>query len=369
MVACLLLLLSIALTSPAELVDGAGARAASAEVQVERIDVFNEPDDTGFVTSRLDRGDKVVVRKVLPGGWLAIDPPSGSFHWVDDTSVELLRDGRIDVTAPTTPLRLGREGFGRPGPLKTTLTEGAVLVGARQPLLSSTERGRRKVWRAVAAGADEVRFIRSEGIEERTQAAPAPPVPAERRASHDMAELSPEVVASLRDIEERHRSIVAQPVEQWNFATVRKRYQALLARHSDPPSRTAIEERLDELDRGDELAKSAREFEDHVRKSRRRDAVVAQIQRKVRDIHDAEELAYDAEGLLQATSRQVDGERVFSLLNDRGQVVTYLKVPPGLETTNLLAQQVGVRGKSRFNDTLRYRLLIVRDMERLTSDR
>ena len=62
------------------------------------------------------------------------------------------------------------------------------------------------------------------------------------------------------------------------------------------------------------------------RNPRRRDAVVGQVKDALRDVRVAEDLAYDAEGLLQATSRRVDGEKVFALLDDEGRVVTYLKV-------------------------------------------
>ncbi len=368
MVACSPILLWIALIGTGVEPAGMGTPARSFEVVVRRLEVFNEPDDQGFATTHLDRGEKVVVRKTLGGGWLAIAPPEGSFHWVDDTTVERLRDGRFYVKAATTRLRLGHEGSPRPGPLKTTMTEGAVLIAANQPLLSYTEGRRSKIWRAVVVDADEVRFIRSAGVLDPSRSDSPPESSPERKVSHVVAEpveLPPDLAGPLHRIEGDHRSIIVRPIEQWNLASVRKDYQTLQANHTDSASRSVIDERLGEVERENGLAKAAADFEALIKKSRRRDALVTQIKERVRDIRDAEELAFDAEGLLQATSRQVDGEKVYSLLNDEGQVVTYLRVPPGIDTTNLTATQVGVRGKSRFNDTLRYRLLDVRDIEPL----
>ena len=199
----------------------------------------------------------------------------------------------------------------------------------------------------------------------------ATPAPAERRASHDEpapASVPPDLAAPLHRIEGERQAIVARPIERWDFAPVRRDYQSLLASRADPASKAAIRDKLDEVDREDELAQSARAFEALVRESRRRDAVVHQVKDRLRDLREAEDRAYDAEGLLQATSQRVDGEKVFALLDDGGRIVAYLKVPPGIDTSHLIARQVGVRGKSRFDEGLKFRLLDVRDLEPLIPD-
>jgi hypothetical protein len=180
----------------------------------------------------------------------------------------------------------------------------------------------------VAAGADEVRFARATGlVDPKTVAASKPsPDPALRKAS-----------------------------------------QAKSAR-ADTPARVAAKDRADAVAREDDMAKTAREFESIVRASRQRDVVLGQVRGSLRDLRVADDLAYDAEGLLQATSRRVDGEKVFALLDREGRVVTYLKIPAGVDTTNLVARQVGVRGKSRFDEGLKFRLLDARDVDPLVPD-
>ncbi len=368
-----LLALWIGLVAPAPDAGGDDDVARPLEVSVDRLDVFAEPDDEAFVTSRLARGDRVEVRKALADGWLAIAPPSGSFHWVEESAVEPLRDGRLYVRAGKTILRFGREGSPLPGPARRTLLEGMVLFPSRRPPLISTEGRRRRVWRAVAAGADEVRFVRAAGVFD-PKAMPvrrASAVPAERRASHAeaaTASVSPDLAAPLHRIEGDHRTIVARPIEGWDFTRVRRDYQALVADRGDLPTRAVVREKLDEVAREDELAQAAREFDALVKQSRRRDAVVGQVRARLSELREAEDRAYDAEGLLQATSLRVDGEKVSALLDDEGRIVAYLKIPPGVDARHLVARQVGVRGKSRFDEGLRFRLLDVRDIEPLTPD-
>jgi hypothetical protein len=374
MMACRLLPLWISLAAPTFQSGGDEAPARPYEVTVERLDVLIEPDDGAFVTSRLGRGDKVEVRKALPGGWLAIASPGNSFYWVDDATVDLLRDGRIYVAAEKTSLRLGRDGIKTPGPARSTLLEGAVLRPARQPLLTTDDGRRSKVWRAVAAPPGELRFIRAAGVIDPTITRPLakPATTSERKASHDAADpsdLPPDIVAPLRSIEQKHRAVIARPMESWELAQIRGDYQALLVKLGNDGSRSVVRERLDEVEREDELAKSAREFEALIKKSRQRDVIIERVKASIRNLKAAEALEYDAEGLLQATAKRVDGEKVYSLLDERGQTVTYLRLPTGVDAASFLARQVGVRGKSRFNEGLRYRLLDVRDIEPLESSR
>lgn len=348
----------------------AGGPAPRPEVVADRLDVFAEPDEAGFVTDRLARGDAVAIRKVLSGGWLAIEPSGDAFLWVDDESVEVARDGRITVKSPTATLRLGREGATRPGPPRLTLPRGAVLAQARQPLLTYGQARSRRVWRAVRPGPDEVRFVRASGVSD-PGLAPTPAPSPERRASTegDGAGLPVDLVAPLRRVEGTHRAIVSGPVQGWDLSAVREQYRALLAGRSEPAARAAIGERIDAVEREAAMAKAARTFEALVAKSRKRDAEVKRIRAIVADLRRADDLAFDAEGLLQATAKRVDGEKVLSLLDDSGRIVAYLTIPPGVETANLLARHVGVRGKSRFNEDLRFRLVDVREIERLDPDR
>ncbi len=363
------LLLALFVAAP---VDPDGPKAAARlVVSVDRLDVYAEIDDHGFTTSQLKSGTPVEVKQSLPNGWLAIAPPRNEILWVDADAVDELRDGRLFVHVESTPLRLGRANLPQPGPLKTTIREGTVLLPANVPSIESRKGRTRHTWLAVKLGPDEVRFVRAAGIHDPSlsdAAAPAPP-PAERTAAITPGDLPVEVSGPLKKIDDRHRAAVSRPVPEWNLEPIKRDYQTLLASLNDSPAAKPVRERLEDVSQEDELAKAARDFETLMRKSRKRDVEIEKIKEGLRELREDDELAFDAEGLLQATARQVDGEKVFSLLNEDGLTVTYLRIPPGVDTHNLVARRVGVRGKSRFDDTIKYRLLDVRDIEALDRSR
>jgi len=53
--------------------------------------VLSGPGTKYYPTTRLNRGDKVLVRRHDPGGWCMIEPPEGSFSWIMAANVD--RDG------------------------------------------------------------------------------------------------------------------------------------------------------------------------------------------------------------------------------------------------------------------------------------
>jgi len=78
---------------------------------------------------------------------------------------------------------------------------------------------------------------------------------------------------------------------------------------------------------------------------------------------------YDAEGLFQPSARKVNGQKVFALIGPEGTTQAYLDVPAGLDAAPLLARRVGVRGDILYSDSLRARLISVRDLDPLEDDR
>jgi len=77
----------------------------------------------------------------------------------------------------------------------------------------------------------------------------------------------------------------------------------------------------------------------------------------------------DPEGYIQPSSRRSDGHKLFALIGGEGKTIAYLDIPPGLDPDPYLAQRVGVRGQSRFDEDLGTRLISVRDLEALESRR
>lgn len=192
------------------------------------------------------------------------------------------------------------------------------------------------------------------------------------RAAHEPGPISragpslpPELAAEAARIEAEHRAVLSEPLEQWRLETVRTRYEGLLKRVADPGTAALLRERLDLVARHEEMARSARTLQTLLDRSRRRDEAVALTKRKLAELERPQRRPFVAEGLVQASSREVDGRRVYALIGPQGNPVAYLDVPPGLDARPVLAKRAGVRGSVHYNEALGARLIAVRDLEPL----
>ena len=172
-------------------------------------------------------------------------------------------------------------------------------------------------------------------------------------------------MAEIGRVDAMHRAILAeQPIEQWRLDAVRSGYQEILKRWGD---NRAVEEalrlRLARVTRHEQAAAAAREFQEVLARSRSRDAQVAQLQQRLAAVDRQRTLTYRAIGLVQPSSRVVDGRKLFSLIGPDGKTIAYLDLPPGLDVEALGTRRVGVRGAVHYNPDLGTRLITVRDLE------
>ncbi len=183
------------------------------------------------------------------------------------------------------------------------------------------------------------------------------------------ASLPPDLAAEIAPIDASYRAMLRQPLERWRLGPIRVSYEALLGRMTDPAAQAAIRARLERVGRHADAAEAARAFQALLERSRRRDREVAAIRSRL--VNDDRRLArpYDAEGLMQPSARKINGQKVFALIGPEGTTQAYLEVPAGLDASPLLSRRVGVRGEIQYSDALRARLITVRDLDPLESDR
>jgi len=183
------------------------------------------------------------------------------------------------------------------------------------------------------------------------------------------ASLPPDLAAEIAPIDASYRAVLRQPLEQWRLGPIRESYKGLLERMTDANAQAALRARLERVGRHADAAESARAFQALLERSRRRDREVAAIRSRLVD--DERRLArpYDAEGLMQPSARKINGQKVFALIGPEGTTQAYLEVPAGLDASPLLSRRVGVRGEIQYSDSLRARLISVRDLDPLEGDR
>lgn len=376
----------------AEAVDG---QANTAKVTVEGLDVYERPQEESYVTGALNQGSRVRVRRMVAGGWLAIDPPSGTLCWIersaiDPTAVRDKQNGgaadparprenaprRVSVAASRAVIRLGHADARLPGPPCGELSRGTIVELLDRSQLEVGRGSSKRVWMAIVAPKEIACYIRAEGIRtvELPPAAPAadarPGYAAARYARIDPFETGLEKLpandaAAIKDVDDTHRSMrLSQPIAQWQMETVRSRYQSILkSAGNNPFIEEAIRGRLALLTRDEQAAQAARTIESVLAESHRRDGDVAEVKGRIAAAGELHARAYSAVGYIQPSAEQVSGHKLFLLIGKDGATIAYLDVPPGLDIEPLLAHRVGVRGDPHFNEDLGTRLITVRDVE------
>ena len=305
MVALRLAALWLGLIAPASVPEG---RGTGGEVISDALEVLDEPVDSGYSSGELKRGDRVSVVSGDQPGWLAIAPPPGAFDWIDASTLRVETDARGVVTAARAPVRTGAAEAGMPGPPRPPLPRGTVVRLLDRPPMTLGQGAKARTWRAIAPRDGEVRYVRADGVR-----------------------LDPITTTSTTQ---------------------------------DPQVKPA------QVDPGGgSTAEAIRKFEDALDRSRRIDHEVAQVRRKLADARTFTERGYDAKGLLQASSRKVEGQKVHALIGPEGVPIAYLAIPPGIPATRLLTRKVGVRGDVHYNESLGARLITVRDLDALDRPR
>ncbi len=339
---------------------------ADGVVTAETLAVHVEPDAASVAPERLHKGDKVQVIDLDRGsGWVTIERPASAFDWVERSAIRAESTGLGRVSAAETVVRVGVDRARLPGPPQRIVRRGAMLRLLDRPPLVVGKGSRATTWLAVAPTRGEVRYARGEGINWR-KSEPVPEIRVGFETSDTRGPAFPREIASeMASIEAQHRALLEEPAERWQFDQVRGRYEGLLKQVSDPTALEAIRARLDLIGRQEQVARSARNFRRVLERSRRLDQDVAVTLHRLGEMDQPRRQPFVAEGMIQRSSRLVDGHRVYVLIGATGDPVAYLDVPAGLDARPALAKRVGVRGSVHYNEKLGSRLIAVRDMETL----
>jgi hypothetical protein len=369
----------------------------TAEVTVEELLVHDQPNDESYINNTLTRGDLVNIRGKVEGGWLAIDPPSTTLCWIEQTAIDLgvvssEPKGRISnpsvsktslqerawVTATKAVVRSGHPGARLPGPPRGDLHQGTMVRLIDRPPLEIGQGEAATVWYAIMPGPTEVRYIRAEGTRAvatptklRVDVIQAVYSPGQDAASLTAQPLPASFRSEIDSLESMQRAIVSdQPIAQWRFEAVRAGYLAIVKRAgSDRVLEETIRVRLARLTEYEQAAQAVRTIEEVLARSHRRDREVAQVERKLAAAGRHRARPYSAVGFVQPSARKVDGRKVYALIGADGSTLAYLDVPPGIDVDPLFSRRIGVRGEAHYDEDLGTRLITVRDLESIETKR
>lgn len=362
-------------------------------VIVRDLPFYDRAGFDAFEAGTLELGSKVVAVGDGPPGWLAIEPPRSAFDWIDEAAIRPSHEpNAARVVANSATVRSARRQAKLPGPPKRTLRRGDMVELVDVGPLRVRFGTERVVWRAIAPAADELFYVRIEGIEligkrfrnrsrlKRTKTASTIESDSSETARVDesLARLGPRasnaalpdaIEAEIRSAEDEHRAMLREPIEQWNTGSIAHRYRRILARNNLPAAAaTIVRARLEELKRQEEAATAATELDDRLRRGRRRTGGSVAKKFGPNAAKPKMKRPFDAVGLLQPSAKLHDGEKVFALIARDGLISTYLAIPPGYDTRPLIAHRVGVRGEKRFDESIGGNLILVNELEWLEDE-
>jgi hypothetical protein len=157
----------------------AGAEPAPYVVISPEVEVRSGPSLEYYLTSKLRRGDTVRVIREEAKGWLAIEPPAGSFSWINAKDVERTTSG-VAVSMDGAPLRVGSRLRNEP----PTVERVRLKVGTQLFVIGRGEVSSDGTWLPVTPAPSEVRYIPAETVQISkappliaTSASPVPPAP------------------------------------------------------------------------------------------------------------------------------------------------------------------------------------------------
>ena len=157
----------------------AGEFPFEAYVATDQAEVASGPGRRFYVTDRLPRGATVQVHGEDAAGWLAIQPPEGSFSWILAEHVELMDDDVGKVKSPTESW-IGTNIERLTEHKSQVMLKVGELVQVLEQRTTSASGGKPQAWLKIAPPAGEFRYVFGRDVSREPIAiAVEPPPPAE----------------------------------------------------------------------------------------------------------------------------------------------------------------------------------------------
>jgi hypothetical protein len=393
-----LMLIAVGLAAPAR---GAADVKFPYEAVIEADETYVRSGSSTryYPTSKLRRGDKIIVHRHDPGGWFMIAPPPESFSWVPAKYVELTGPDRGTITQNKVAVRVGsfesdiREVFQR------TVAQGdEVRILGQKMLTPETGSGPAELWYRIEPPRGEWRWVMGQAVApplvagdrpsnrdpfdpqahaDRPQRTPPafeqrlggaaergylddsaaanrePPPLANRplvrkqakSAGRQSLRKQEAILAELDRLDARFRSILDRPPLEWDFGQLEHDYEDLRGQTDSENIQQMIAARLIRIAG---YRRTHADEEDLVRiqtETARRDAELAEIQRRQEaQLASLRQPRYDGAGIVDRSALTRRGAPRYVLLTPAGRVLAYLVPAPGVNLEAWVGRAAGVTG-------------------------
>jgi uncharacterized protein YgiM (DUF1202 family) len=311
--------------------------------------------------------------------WYKVAPPSGEFRWIHASYVERVTvtpsaARQPIVTVPLAQAAAGPTDSTRPADAAVTLaadsqpqTEADWRAAPIEPVKEPKDANASKPAGAprdnqpaggATADAASAPVPTSTPASSSAATVVAPPVAPAAASSQPATNLasSDELARRLTDVELRLSRIVAEPPVTWQIEPLRQESQQLLAGASDQADRAAIHATLAKLDRFAAIARQYQQRSTVAATSSQPPITPIPYGGGSADPRTAGQIApdtrhltpetsqYDAVGILRPVVSKRPGAPQFALVDERGQVISFVTPTPDVNLQPYLGHRIGVTG-------------------------
>jgi hypothetical protein len=315
-------------------------------------------DKCNAVQVRLKKGEVVeVLGKESADGetWFKIAPPAGEFRWIHAASVE--RRGPISEGAAPA------EDDAQVIPAAATSSESDVAESKANTTTTTAQEApnapaSENAWQASTTPVATPMPAAPPLPQPAPPLEPVAPSPTQSTApaksptppnSPVSAEAAPKTPAGfdlprqLTDIEMRLSRMASAPPQLWNTERLQRDAEQLLAQAKTQPERDAVKATMGKIDQFTTLARRYQQGGQAV--SRQPSAISPMLADSRQPTADSR---YDAVGILRPVVSKRPGAPQFALVDERGQVVTFVTPTPDVNLQAYLGRRVGIAGNRGF---------------------
>ena len=321
-------------------------------------------DQRNAVQIRLKKGEvvEIIGEQSIDGEtWYKIAPPAGEFRWIQ--SQHFAQPDQAPRTEPSTDEPQPAEQSLPPIVTVAATTESAA-PGAT-PVVQATESqpaAQQQEWRAAPADAmstdvatpplatDSAESKPPTPASDTAAATTSQPSPANAPSPPPTAPLGDELARRLIGVELQLSRIVAEPPATWQIDPLAREVEQLLAQAKTADERNAVQSTLAKIDRFAAIGRRYRGAPTSTVAAPAGQLPITPIgQAPIAPIPDAGHLTpdtsnYDAVGILRPVVSKRTGAPQFALLNERGQVVSFVTPSPDVNLQPYVGHRIGVTG-------------------------
>jgi len=327
-------------------------------------------DKRNAVQVRLKQGEVVEIlgQQSIDGEtWFKIAPPAGEFRWIHAASVE--RRGSIPESAPAAE--------SEPAIISASATSESVAIKSEansadaSPPATGTQATSGETWRSpLAPGNATTTEVTAPPLAPLADAVPIAPAPASAATTPVAAPATPatapataptpsvtpipaapqpvagasDVSRQLTNIEMRLSRMASAPPQLWNTERLQRDSEQLLAQSQTEADRDAVKATMAKIDQFTMLARRYQQGPTNVPTTGQPIAPPGSAVAGA----PADARRYDAVGILRPVVSKRPGAPQFALVDDRGQVATFVTPSPDVNLQPYLGRRVGIAGNRGF---------------------